>query len=264
MFRQKGRITLQTLSVATSLRPGRIAILCDVNDPNWSHTCRHILELFSSLWGGHGCIIVPTDGNAIDPLFWKILDTFDPDYLCEYRITYRDLEERDPAAFSQFVTTTIQGWGQNPSDIGAMEMAGIRQQLRKGEMNAVPISPQLTKQLKARLAPFFFEQYVIQAAAWRSGDILGFPYTNVCDITPQRELPQQIIMPSGVSSPSELLWYSAALGTCNQETIEKLKALNLWPRALGDGSSTGDAVAEQNRLVSFAVDRHIGGEKVVA
>jgi hypothetical protein len=214
--------------------------------------------LFSSLWGGQGCIIVPTDGSTIDQLFWKILEVFDPDYICEYRITYRDLDERDPDAFSQFVKTAIQGWGQNPSDLGAGEMADIRQKLRKGDMNVVPISPQLKQQLKARLAPFFFEQYVIQAAAWRSGDILGFPYTSVCDVIQEPEMPQQIIMPTGMSSSSELLWYSAALGTCNLETLEKLQKLNLWPRNFGDGTSTGDAVGEQKRLISFAVDRSSG------
>jgi len=249
---------LQTLSVATSLRPGRIAVLCDISDPNWSYTCKHILELFSSLWGGHGCIIVPTDGSTIGSLFWKILEVFDPDYVCEYRITYRDLDERDPDAFSQFVTTTIKGWGQDPSALSAEEIAGIRQKLRKGDMSAVPISPQLKQELKARLAPFFFEQYIIQAAAWRSGDIPGFPYTSICDVIREAQEPQQIIMPSGVSSSTEFLWYSAALGTCNQETLEKLQALGLWPRTFGDGSSTGDAVGEQKRLISFAVDRGSG------
>jgi hypothetical protein len=129
---------LQTLSVATSLRPGRIAVLCDISDPNWSYTCKHILELFSSLWGGHGCIIVPTDGSTIGSLFWKILEVFDPDYVCEYRITYRDLDERDPDAFSQFVTTTIKGWGQDPSALSAEEIAGIRQKTAQGRYERSP------------------------------------------------------------------------------------------------------------------------------
>jgi len=245
---------LQTLSVATSLRPGRIAVLCDIGDPNWSHTCRHILELFSSLWGGHGCIIVPTNGNTIDPLFWKILEVFDPDYLCEYRITYRDLDERDPEAFALFVTNRVKEENEDPSTLSAEEMNRVRSSLRKEDMSAVPISSQLKQELKKRLAPFFFEQYVVQAGAWRSGDALGFPFTNICDILEETEIPQQVIMPSGVSSSSDLLWFSAALGTCNPETLKKLLTLNITPHPFGDGSSTGNAVEEQRRLVSFAVD----------
>jgi hypothetical protein len=246
---------LQTLSVATSLRPARIAVLCDIGDPYWSRTCRHILELFSSLWGGHGSIIVPTDGRVIDPLFWKILDVYDPDYLCEYRITGRDLDERDPGAFAQWLANRMKDWNQDSDALSAQEIARIRQTLSKEDMSAVPISSQLRQELKTRLAPFFFEQFIVQAAAWRSGDIPGFPYTNICDIIRESEVPQQIIMPSGLSSPTEFLWYSAALGTCNQETLEKLQTFGRWPRPLGDGSSTGDAVGEQKKLISFAVDR---------
>jgi hypothetical protein len=213
------------------------------------------LELFSSLWGGHGCIIVPTDGNAIDPLFWKILEVFDPDYLCDYRITYRDLDERDPVVFSQFVANTIKESNQDPSTLSAGEMTRIRQELRKADLSAIQFSSQLRQELRNRLAPFFFEQYVIQAAAWRSGDIPGFPYTNVFDIIEEAEVPQQVIMPSGLSSSSDFLWFSAALGSCNQEALKKLLTLGITSRTFGDGSSTGNAVEEQKRLVSFAVDR---------
>jgi hypothetical protein len=41
------------------------------------------------MWGGWGNIIVPTDGKEIDPLFWRILECFDPDYLEAYRRTGR-------------------------------------------------------------------------------------------------------------------------------------------------------------------------------
>ena len=249
---------MQTLTVSTSLRPGRIAVFCNIDDHNWNHTCRHILELFSSLWGGHGCIIVPTDGNTIEPLFWKILEVFDPDYLCEYRITYRDLDERDPEAFKLFVNNRIKEENQDPGTLIAEDMSRVRSSLRREEASAVPISSQLKQELKKRLAPFFFMEYIIQAAAWRCGDTPGFPYTNICDIVEELEAAQQIIMPSGVPSASEFLWYSASLGTCNQETLNKLLTLNITPHTFGDGSSTGDAVGEQRRLVSFAIDRGSG------
>jgi hypothetical protein len=87
---------MQALTIAASIRPGRVAVLCDIADPEWMRSCRHILEIFSTLWGGHGNIIIPTDGKTIQPIFWQILETFDPDHVCEYRPSLRDLEERDP------------------------------------------------------------------------------------------------------------------------------------------------------------------------
>jgi len=75
---------MQTLTISASVRPGRVAVLFEITDPEWMHSCRHILEVFSSLWGGHANIIIPTDGNTIQPLFWQILEKFDPDYICAH------------------------------------------------------------------------------------------------------------------------------------------------------------------------------------
>ncbi len=46
------RKVMETLTVASAVRPNRIAVLTDVNDPNWASNCRHILEYFAQLWGG--------------------------------------------------------------------------------------------------------------------------------------------------------------------------------------------------------------------
>jgi hypothetical protein len=64
-------------------------VLLDAKDPQWQSSCLRIVEYFTRMWGGWGNIIVPTDGKEIDPLFWRILECFDPDYLEAYRRTGR-------------------------------------------------------------------------------------------------------------------------------------------------------------------------------
>jgi hypothetical protein len=103
---------METLTISASVRPGRVAVLCDIDDPEWMYSCRNILEVFSWVWGGHANIIIPTDGKTIQPLFWQILEKFDPDYICEYRPTFRDLEERDPEAFGLKVAEQLAAWAE--------------------------------------------------------------------------------------------------------------------------------------------------------
>ena len=65
----------------TRLRPHRVAALTDVNDPTWEQCSWEIIEYLTQLWGGYHSLIVPTDGKAIDTVFWKFLSAFDPDII---------------------------------------------------------------------------------------------------------------------------------------------------------------------------------------
>lgn len=64
-----------------SVRPARVACFIDSNDPNWQAAALNIIEGFSRVWGGAYFIIVPTDGQTISDAFWRILLSYDPDYL---------------------------------------------------------------------------------------------------------------------------------------------------------------------------------------
>lgn len=146
---------MQTLTISSSVRPGRIAVLCDIADPEWVHSCRHILEIFSCVWGGHANIILPTDGETIQPLFWKILEKFDPDYICAYRPTLRNLEERDPAAFEEKVADLLASWGAD-FELTEEMIDRARDSLRGVQTTSFTISAHLEQELKARISPFFF------------------------------------------------------------------------------------------------------------
>lgn len=245
---------MQTLTISASVRPGRVAVLCDMADPEWRRSCRHILEIFSTLWGGHGNIIIPTDGKTIQPIFWRILETFDPDHICEYRPSLRDLEERDPQAFEQIVAEQIETWPDGGQPTNA-EMDRVRKGMRNADNSNFAVTPALAQELKARIAPFFFENYIVGPGTWKAGEVPGFPHTRIIEIIAETDHADRIVLPARSLPPAESLWYSATLGTCDVEFESKLTDAGITPLPFGDGSRTQDALYEQRNLVSYAVDR---------
>jgi hypothetical protein len=83
-------------SVGTRLRPARLAILVDLKDPDWMHTCLEVIEWTTRVWGGWYSIIVPTDGFTINDCFFEILEYFDPDYI----YVYQNRERYEPSISS--------------------------------------------------------------------------------------------------------------------------------------------------------------------
>lgn len=67
--------------IHTRLRPVRIAIFVDEDDPRWRETCLGLIEWNSQGWGGFYNVIIPTNGQRILDQFWFILEKYDPDYI---------------------------------------------------------------------------------------------------------------------------------------------------------------------------------------
>jgi hypothetical protein len=152
---------MRHLTIETRVRPGRVAILVDINDPQWQNTCLRVIEYFTRLWGGCGNIIVPTDGKVISPLFWRILERFDPDYLEAYARTGKDIEIEEPAKFEQAYERDIAAWEQKISAKTDQHAAKtIRDNLRNSGQSQFGISPELQQELRDRLAPFYLEQWM--------------------------------------------------------------------------------------------------------
>jgi len=59
-------------------------------------TCISIIEFLSQCWGGYHSMIVPTDGDSIEVVFWKLLSAFDPDLIFYYSRTVADVKRWDP------------------------------------------------------------------------------------------------------------------------------------------------------------------------
>ena len=150
---------MRNLTIATSVRPGRTAVFVDISDQHWQNTCLRIIEYFNRMWGGAGNIIVPTDGNTISPLFWNMLERFDPDYLNAYRRTGLDIEIEEPDHFEQEFEKQVAEWEKQIGEAShSAAKESIRDNLRHSWLTNFEIAPELQAELKVRLAPFYFEQ----------------------------------------------------------------------------------------------------------
>jgi hypothetical protein len=146
--------TLDFRTVSASVRAARIAILVDEADPDWQVMCHGAIEFLSGTWGGANALIVPTDGNVISPLFWSLLEAFDPDYIRQYVKTGLDVRRSRPAEFAAILEREINSRSKNLLARNSVEKA-----LESSRVSRWGISLELENELKNRLAPFFLEQH---------------------------------------------------------------------------------------------------------
>ncbi len=230
---------MRNLTISTSVRPGRLAVLVDAKDPQWQSSCLRIIEYFTRMWGGCGNIIVPTDGKQIDPLFWRILERFDPDYLEAYRRTGRDLEIEEPARFEEIYQGHLAGWEQQIGEKAHPQAADkIRDDLRHVGLATFEVSAELQQELKERLAPFHFQQWIVEAGAVVAGSIPHYPHTDIVDILPYVEHPPRVLKVDD-RAPFPPLWWASSFGSVNAKLQAQLAKMNLGVIECG---STADEV----------------------
>ena len=166
----------------TSLRPGRVAILIDVNDKDWIDTCFRIIEWSTMLWGGWYSLIVPTDGDVIEENFWQLLEKFDPDYIYCYKKTYLDLKINHPEEYESKLNKEVdQFLRQNPDQDKRNIYRMFEDQAKKLEIDNFNISEKLNKELMERLNPFHHKNYIIKGML-KANDDIRYPLTNVSKI----------------------------------------------------------------------------------
>jgi len=68
--------------VSLGLRAPRLAVLIDSNC-QWSD-CLALVQTLTGIWGGATFAVIPTDGQSISPLFWRLLKLHDPDWLMAF------------------------------------------------------------------------------------------------------------------------------------------------------------------------------------
>src|SRR4051794_12645013 len=100
--------THEIRDISASVRAPRVAVLINVNDAEWQHSCSTIIEFLSTVWGGKYNIIVPTDGSTIEPPFWEILELFDPDHITHYQKTILDWKTSNPEKYNQAVSDEMR------------------------------------------------------------------------------------------------------------------------------------------------------------
>jgi hypothetical protein len=242
---------MRNLAIGTSVRPGRVAIFIDANGNEWQTTCLRAIEYFTRMWGGSGNIIIPTDGKEIAPLFWEILERFDPDYLEVYRRTYQDIEIQEPESFEQLYQRLLASWeqqiGEKSHPFAAQQM---RDDLRRKGIAPFGLSQDLQQQLKERLAPFYFEKHIAEAGSVTATSIPHYPHTDIVDILPNSDYPKRVLKVRNRGENLPPLWWASTLGSINPALEAQLTELNIGILELG---GTADEIRQ---LIDLAVQGH--------
>jgi hypothetical protein len=236
--------------VGTSVRPGRSAVFVDIEDPYWHRSCLSVVHQLTREWGGCGSIIVPTDGTKILPIFWKILDRFDPDYLRYFRRTGRDVECDEPEKFEAAYQIHLRTWKRDTgADASEDQAEKIRQSMRKSITSDFAVSPELQQELKSRLSPFYFEKFAVEAGALNAGDSPVYPFTDVVDLLPEIEHPSRVLRISDTHGIMPPLWWASEVGCADERFIESLEQAGIQALTVGEDS------AQSRALISLVMTR---------
>jgi len=73
---------LDARRVGLGLRPPRVAVLIG-GDCTWDH-CVSLIGTLTQIWGGVAYALIPTDGQTISSVFWRLLKCYDPDWVAQY------------------------------------------------------------------------------------------------------------------------------------------------------------------------------------
>lgn len=241
-----------------SVRPARIAILVDRTDQDWQDTCLRIIEFYSQLWGGAYNIIVPTDGVEIDERFWTLLETFDPDYVYRYQKSFQDLFQSHPDQYSKILEKQVDSFVSHSSSADRdATRAEIDKQLRNTWLSGFEVTRNLQREIKTRLAPFWFQEWVVDAGPITAGSPPSFPFTDITKMIGATEHPDCVAafdVATGLLPP---LWFSAVAGLLSAPTKKAWEECGI--------SSQRETYRDENidQLVEFVVTGETRGPRVL-
>jgi len=180
------------------------------------------------MWGGAYNVIIPTDGKTIDDPFWAILEAFDPDYLYAYRKCGEDIRRSKPEEYQKALESHLGAW---VSQFGHENLEGIRKKidedLRRGWVSGFDISSELQNQIKIRIAPFWFEQWIVEAGGISAGSEVRFPLAALSKIIPNTRHPDRFATLSLASDEVPRLWFAAVTGTFDEAAAEEMKNVGI-------------------------------------
>jgi hypothetical protein len=224
-----------------------MAVLVDINDGQWQNTCLRVVEYFTRLWGGCGNIIIPTNGETISSQFWKIMECFDPDYLLVYSRTGRDIEIEKPAEFEKAYQRHIAAWEQQIGEKAHPHAADtIRDNLRREGLSRFAVSPNLQRELKDRLAPFYFQQWTVEPGSLSAASVPHYPQTDIVDILPYAEHAKRVLR-IGNKAPFAPLWWASSFGWTDAGLRAELAKIDI------ESYENGDSEDEVKLLISLVV-----------
>ncbi len=212
----------QFRTVFAGVRPPRLAVLVDQGDSDWQDTCRRLIECLASTWGGEYSVIVPTDGEHIDGIFWDILEAFDPDYVCQYGKTFLDWKIGSPERYDELLQTTLRNeYPDQPPPTGARER--LDQALCSGLSQTPSVSLELSRDIRMRLAPCFYEDHVIEWTFTAHAEP-RYPLTPLSLILPHTQRPDRLVLSSGDIDGIPALWVESILGGSYPKQTERFES----------------------------------------
>jgi hypothetical protein len=227
-------------SVVTRVRPHRVAVLTNIADSNWQVSCIGIIEYFTKLRGGTHCIIVPTDGNAIDETFWAVLSSHDPDIIYRYQRTGEDERIRDPKNFAKILSEHVAYCAKQVGMEEEQVRDGVEKGLLEGSFDEWHVSESLREELLMRIAPFHFEKQPyhgipnrqLNVLAITRGDRPRHPFTAVADILRASKRPKNVVqivrdVDDTVAPPP--LWLAATIGSGDSAYFMEMNQIEVVP-----------------------------------
>lgn len=174
------------------------------------------------LWGGKCSLIVPTDGKTILPVFWQLLEAFDPDYLYLYRKTGLDTKLSRPSEFAGWLQRELASWmARDPGEDRAAAEQRCDEALCRVQYTDPGISPELQEELKSRLSPFTNAQYAVGPGGITAAGTPQWPLTAVADLLPYCDHPTRVTSITVETQEVPALW-AAAVSGCISESFDKL------------------------------------------
>ncbi len=241
----------------TRVRPHRVAVFINNSDPNWQVSCLATIEFFSKLWGGFNSVIIPTDGITIEPEFWEILSSYDPDMLFMYHPTCADLLRFDPDKYEEIVVRESKrnalGSGLTVDQIRSQ----IEDNIRRSPIHNCPFSEELKEELLLRLDPLHNDAYLpdykrqlpIHPLSSDSGP--PYPLTKLVDVLKVTQNPESVqqLVTTEASFNIPRLWLAATTGAIDAQHEKDLKSLSVT-------TISKDACNEdQTTLVRLAINQ---------
>ena len=215
-------------------------MLLNQKDEDWQDTVLRIIEWSCQHWGGGYFIFIPTDGNRITPLFWSILDAYDPDYVYSYSKTLLDWKIAKPDKYNEWLDGQVQAFCRtNPDSDPAFTRQSYEDQAGHVSLDDFGIGTELKGELRQRLVPFHYEEHVVQGSVF-AGAGPDHHLTSLTSLLLECDHPSTMTTIVPPEDNYLRLIVAAMAGSLGANFLEKLKTLGVSEKPLIlDTSSSG-------------------------
>ena len=175
-------------NISLLVRPARVAILIDEQDDCWKHVLIRLFGWCSKVWGGAYFLIVPTDGYKIKEQFWTILEEYSPDFVYSHFPTIEDFETANPKHYKEILDRYRAYLKKETPDIQDVTIEDfIEREVKTAKRRQFDIGQPLQELLKQRLAPFYFQEFVVRERILAQHHV-PFPLTELVKIAKEGHL----------------------------------------------------------------------------